>query len=414
MRNKSYLASEKERFLKRIIPSNKSVVTITRGTAVTSVLKGISRHEYIVVSDCIGVTADVHTLLQNVCDYSQENTRILITSYNFVWEPVFSLLEKINFRTPQPTQNWLSLKDIFNLMYLSNLEPITSGMFLLVPINIPLLSHFLNSIVAKLPIVQHFCLYQYIIARKRPISSNNQYSVSVIIPTRNEAGNIKQVVLRTPRLGTSTELIFVEGGSSDSTPSEIRRVIAKYGKARPIRLISQGKGVGKGDAVRKGFMKATGDILMILDADLTVQPEELPKFYEALRTRKGELIMGSRLVYPMENQAMRFLNILGNKIFGILFSWLLDQPIKDTLCGTKALFKKEYHEIANNRRYFGNFDPFGDFDLIFGAARLHLKIVEIPIRYAARTYGSTNISRFRHGWLLLKMTLFAARKLKFI
>jgi glycosyltransferase involved in cell wall biosynthesis len=180
----------------------------------------------------------------------------------------------------------------------------------------------------------------------------------------------------------------------------------------PITLLHQGDGIGKGDAVRKGFAAATGDVLMILDADLTVPPEDLPKFFEALTSGKGEFINGTRLVYPMERQAMRTLNHLGNKFFSLAFTWLLEQRFRDTLCGTKVLFRRDYERIAANRHYFGDFDPFGDFDLIFGASRLNLRIVEVPVRYRERTYGVTNISRFRHGWLLLRMCLVAFRKLK--
>ena len=190
-------------------------------------------------------------------------------------------------------------------------------------------------------------------------------------------------------------------------------MIKKYEHHKDIKLVNQYHSKGKGDAVRKGFAKAKNDILMILDADLTVDPEALSKFYNALRLNRGDLIMGSRLVYPMEKQAMRFLNILGNMFFSSAFTFLLDQKIKDTLCGTKVLFKTDYLQIIQNRKYFGDFDPFGDFDLIFGAAKLNLKILEIPIRYRSRTYGNTNISRFKHGLLLFKMMFFAAKKFKF-
>ena len=177
--------------------------------------------------------------------------------------------------------------------------------------------------------------------------------------------------------------------------------------------IAQQPGKGKGDAVRKGFGMATGDILMILDADLTVPPEDLPAFYEAITQNKGEFINGSRLVYPMEKNAMRILNLFGNKFFSMMFSWLLEQPIKDTLCGTKVIFRKDYEKLVKNRAFFGDFDPFGDFDLIFGAYKLNLKIVDLPIRYRERVYGETNISRFSHGFMLLRMVAYAARKIKF-
>jgi glycosyltransferase involved in cell wall biosynthesis len=235
----------------------------------------------------------------------------------------------------------------------------------------------------------------------------------VIVPARNERGNIEAAVERTPSMGSSMELVFVEGNSSDGTAEAIERVIAAY-PGKNIRLVRQGNGVGKGDAVRKGFTAATGDVLMILDADLTMPPEDLPKFFRALASGRGEFINGSRLVYPMEKQAMRFLNTLGNKFFSLAFTWLLDQPFKDTLCGTKVLYRRDYERIAAGRSYFGEFDPFGDFDLLFGAAKLDLKIVEIPIRYRERKYGTTQISRFRHGWLLLRMCLFALRRIKFV
>jgi glycosyltransferase involved in cell wall biosynthesis len=234
----------------------------------------------------------------------------------------------------------------------------------------------------------------------------------VIIPARNEAGNIRDIFARTPTMGQGTELVFVEGHSRDDTYGAIEAAIAAHPE-RPCQSLRQA-GVGKGDAVRLGFSRARGDVLMILDADLTVPPEDLPRFYEALVSGKGDFINGVRLVYPMEEQAMRFLNLFGNKFFSLAFSWLLGQPVKDTLCGTKVLWKHDYEALAANRAYFGDFDPFGDFDLIFGAVRLNLKITDLPIRYRERTYGTTNIQRWKHGWLLLKMVIFAAKRLKFV
>jgi len=213
-------------------------------------------------------------------------------------------------------------------------------------------------------------------------------------------------------MGAGTELIFVEGNSTDHTWAEIQRVAAEHPE-RGIRILQQ-TGRGKGDAVRAGFAVATGDILMILDADLTMPPEELPKFYEAIASGQAEFANGVRLVYPMDEKAMQFLNLCANKTFGLIFTWLLGQPLKDTLCGTKVLSRAHYSRVAANRAYFGDFDPFGDFDLLFGAAKLNLKIADVPIRYKERTYGTTNIQRWKHGWLLLRMVLFAARKLKFV
>jgi len=232
------------------------------------------------------------------------------------------------------------------------------------------------------------------------------------VPARNEKGNIENAIKRTPEFGSHQEFIFIEGNSSDGTYDEILRVKEAY-PDKDIKVMRQ-TGRGKGNAVREAFDAASCDILMILDADLTMPPEELPKFYDALRHNKGEFINGCRLVYPMEKNAMQFLNLLGNKFFGWFFSFLLGQRLKDTLCGTKVLYRVDYEKIKANRSYFGDFDPFGDFDLLFGAAKQNLKIVEVIIRYKDREYGSTQISRFKHGILLIKMSLFAAKKIKFI
>jgi len=347
-------------------------------------------------------------------EVTKPETRVIITYYNYFWEPLLSLGEKIGLKMPQGYQNWLTLDDLENLLYLNNYEVVRKGMRFLFPKYIPLFSGFLNRYVAKLPLLKRLCLIQYIVAKEQGagISDPIQYSCSVIIPCKNESGNIEAAVTRTPQMGRHTELIFVDGNSTDGTVDEIQEMISKYGGQKDIKLIHQGNGVGKGDAVRKGFAAAKADILFVLDADLTVPPEDLPKFYLALTEGKGEFINGTRLVYPMEKDAMRFLNKLANKWFSLIFSWLLEQGIKDTLCGTKVLFRTHYQKIAEGRIFFGDFDPFGDFDLLFGAAKLNLKIVEVPIRYKERTYGNIKIHRFKHGWLLLKMCGVAFKKLK--
>lgn len=370
------------------------------------------RFDYIVLSDVLGYFFDVEKVFHNLKKISHENTRVVINYYNYAWEPVLRLAEMFGLKYRQPLQNWLSEKDIENLLYLAGFEVIKRGKKSIFPVYIPLISSFLNRFLANLPIINRFCLIQYFVARPIFVETR-EYSISIIIPARNEKENIEQAILRLPAFGSYNEIIFVEGNSNDGTLSEIKMIAEKYAGKRNIRWLEQ-DGIGKGNAVRKGFSAAKGDILMILDADLTVAPEDLPKFYEAIRFGRGEFINGSRLVYPMERQAMRFLNILGNKFFSMMFTWLLGQRIKDTLCGTKVLFKKDYEKIVQGRSYFGDFDPFGDFDLLFGAAKLNLKIVEMPVRYHARTYGQTNIQRWKHGWLLLKMVVFAMRKIKFI
>jgi glycosyltransferase involved in cell wall biosynthesis len=326
----------------------------------------------------------------------------------------FRIIRKLGLAKPALFQNWLTVEDISGLLSLADFEVIRNWEEIVWPLRTPLIDSFLNRFCAKIWPFRWFDLTHVIIAK--PCSDLSALpakpKVSVIVPARNEAGNIAQIFSRVPEMGGGTELIFVEGNSTDNTYQMIEKAIADNPQRKSMLLSQSGK--GKGDAVRLGFERAHGDILMILDADLTVPPEDLPRFYDVLSSGKAEFVNGVRLVYPMEKEAMRFFNLLGNKFFSLAFSWLLGQPIKDTLCGTKVLWKKDYERIASNRSYFGDFDPFGDFDLLFGAAKLNLKIREVPIRYRERTYGSTNISRWKHGWLLLKMVSFAALKIKFI
>lgn len=375
------------------------------------------KFDYVILSNTIGYLEDIQKVFSEINKISHSQTKIIVTYYNFLWQPILHLGEFLHIRMKQPPQNWLSKKDIENLLYLSGFDPFKSGERMIFPKYFPLLSVFLNKYVARLPLFRKLCLTGYIIAKPLPQEKEadfrDKYSVSVVIPARNESGNIENAVLRTPKMGKHTEIIFIEGNSTDDTWQKIKDIAEKYQGQYDIKIARQ-TGKGKGDAVRKGYDMAMGDILMILDADLTVPPEDLPKFYGAIASGKGEFINGSRLVYNMDEKAMRFLNLLGNKFFSLMFTWLLDQRFKDTLCGTKVLFKKDYEQLKAGRKFFGDFDPFGDFDLIFGASKLNLKIVEVPIRYKERTYGSTNISRFKHGLILLKMCLFASRKIKFI
>jgi SAM-dependent methyltransferase len=367
----------------------------------------------IILSDAIGLFEDIQVVLERLRPLLAPRGRLILTYYNFVWEPILRLAEQLGQKTLWPDQNWLSMRDIENLLYISGYEVFRRGTDVLVPANVPAVSFVANQLFAKLPAVRELALVDYFVARSEPQHKPLSWpTVSVVCPCRNEKGNIREAVLRTPVMGPKTELIFVDGNSTDGTVEEIQAVMREYRGPLELRLVRQGSGKGKGDAVRKGFAAAQHDVLMILDSDLTVPPEDLPKFYRALVHQKGEFINGVRLVYPMEGEAMRFLNLLGNKFFSSMLSWVLEQPIKDSLCGTKVLYRKDYDSIVANRAFFGDFDPFGDFDLLFGAARLNLRIVDLPVRYRARTYGETKIDRFAHGWLLLKMTAFGFAKLR--
>lgn len=364
----------------------------------------------IIISDTINFSVDVQRLLEKLAVVSTPSTRLFLNFHNNLWRPLFAVAEVFGIRERSPPVSWLSCDDVANVLELAGWEPIKRQARLLWPVTTPLLGTLLNRWIA--PFFPFACLAMFMTARRRPAERLEALRVSVIIPARNEAGNIEAAVSRTPVMGAGTELIFIEGHSHDGTWEEILRVQAACPERGIVALRQTGS--GKGNAVREAFAAARGDVLMILDADLTMPPEELPKFYEAIASGKAEFANGSRLIYPMEKEAMRFLNMVANKFFAVTFSWLLGQPIKDTLCGTKVLRRIDYEAIAANRSYFGEFDPFGDFDLLFGADKQNLKIRDIPIRYVDRRYGSTNIRRWRHGWLLLRMVGVAARKLKFV
>jgi SAM-dependent methyltransferase len=366
------------------------------------------KFDIIILSDLVNDLWDVQCVFEQLKPLCTPHTRLIMNFYSRLWQLPLSVARGLNLANSTLFQNWLTREDVHSLLRLANFEAVRVTQEVLWPLPF---GGVANRFLVRLWPFQEMALSNLVIARPAPERSQEPI-VSVIVPARNESGNIKAIFERVPQMGRETELIFVEGHSRDDTYAAIEREIVLH-PSTPSLLLRQ-PGVGKADAVRLGFSRAKGDVLMILDADLTVPPEDLPRFYEALVSGKGEFINGVRLVYPMEKEAMRTLNFLGNKFFSMAFSWLLGQPIKDTLCGTKVLWKRDYEQIAANRSYFGDFDPFGDYDLIFGAAKLNRKILDLPIRYRERTYGSTNISRWKHGLLLLRMVAFAAQRIKFV
>jgi hypothetical protein len=385
--------------------------------AVSSVteLKAIERGRacYILLNGTIHYERDIQEMLNQLRESLEGSDRILLVYYSMLWKPPARLASKVGIRSRTPEQNWIAHEDLENFCYLADLEIIRRDMKLLCPIPIPLLANLLNRYLAPLPFFRLFTMLNIVVARPLKSVTEARPSVSVVVPARNESGNIDSILARCPMMGPEDEIIFVEGNSTDDTWEKIRQAASAYTGAHRL-IIAQQKGQGKGEAVRLGFDLATKDILMILDADLTTPPEELPKFYNAIAKNRAEFVNGSRLVYPMEKQAMRFFNILANKFFATAFSFVLGQRFKDTLCGTKVLSRVHYKRLAATREFFGDFDPFGDFDLLFGAARMGLKIIEIPVHYHERTYGTTNIKRWHHGLILLRMLMFAARRMKFL
>ena len=368
--------------------------------------------DFIVLSELVNDLWDVQTVLNQLKACCHPQTRIIFNFYSHLWNLPLQTARKLGLATQVLPQNWLTVHDMSNLLEISGFQMLRSSSEILFPLEVPLLTNFCNRYLAKIWPFRHLDIANFIVARPVFAEQRREMTVSVVVAARNESGHIDELMARIPEMGAGTEIIFVEGNSTDDTYQAIERSIANN-PHKNCRLLKQ-PGKGKGDAVRAGFAVATGDILMILDADITVPPEDLPRFYDLIANGEAEFVNGVRLVYPMDADAMRFANLIGNKFFSWAFSWLLGQPIRDTLCGTKVLSRADYQRIADNRAHFGDFDPFGDFDLLFGAARLNLKILEVPIRYRARRYGETNISRWKHGVLLLRMVVFAARRIKFI
>ncbi|MBU1627962.1 glycosyltransferase [bacterium] len=371
-----------------------------------------SQFDFIILSNVITELHDVQAVFEAMKVVSHRRTRIIVLSYSRLWQFPLKIAETLGVKAKNPVNNWLSADVVREMLAMADLQVVRQAGFQIFPFNLSFISRLINRYIGNLPLINELTLMFGIVARVNDYPKRDRVTCSVVIPCRNEAGHIEQLARRMPDLGEDSEVIWIEGNSSDNTEEAIKDIIAKNPGKNWSFCKQQGR--GKGDAVRHAFSKAKGDILMILDADVTVAPEDLPKFIKLLIENKAEFVNGCRLVYPMDEKSMRFLNLLGNRFFAALFSYLLGQRVRDTLCGTKVLWREDYEEISRNRSYFGDFDPFGDFDLLFGAARLNLKIADLPIRYGERTYGTTNISRFRDGILLFKMSAVAANKLRFI
>ena len=431
---KRYYYDYLESLVSFLVPVNASVLRIDPDLAARDKMVRLpsEKYDYIVATDVLGHVDDIQAFLDDSAKVVPDDGRIVITQYNALWEPILRLASALGLRKAILEQNWVSMLDLRNFAHLVGLEEVKSGTKMLLPVYIPFVSMFLNRFLANIWPFSRLGILHFIVLRKpQPrtavmaprddagmlsvgqVGTDRRPSISVIVPARNESGTIKKIANEIPEMGSFTEIIFVEGNSTDNTWEEIQRVAEVSGRKHRIKTARQ-EGRGKGDAVRKGFEMASGDILAIYDADMTVPPHEMSKFYDAISENRGDFINGSRLVYPLEKESMRVLNFFGNKFFSFAFSAILGQPMKDTLCGTKLIWRVDYDKVRDGRAFFGDFDPFGDFDLLFGAAKLNLKIVDLPIHYKQRVYRTTNISRWKHGWLLLRMTVFASRKMKFI
>jgi SAM-dependent methyltransferase len=337
-------------------------------------------------------TLDILSAFVQIRRHCTLQSRVVVINYSQLWQPILELASKLGLRSRFVEPNWVSEYDVRGFLNLAGFRVVRTHRLLLFPKWIPLVSHLLNNYLAKLPGLRRLCMMQVIVARPEPEPANAQdVTVSVVVPCRNEKGNVQPAVERVPEMGKHTEIIFCDDKSTDGTADEVRRMQEMYPE-RNIRLV-EGPGICKAENVWTGFRAARGDILMILDGDLTVMPEELPDFFHALVSRRGEFINGSRLVYTVQKRAMKFSNMVGNKLFGSLFSFLLDQRIKDTLCGTKVLWRKDWLRMERFLGYWGITDLWGDYELLFGASHLHLEIVEVPVHYQERIYGVTKMTK---------------------
>jgi|SRR5271157_1139794 len=357
-------------------------------------------------------TVDILKGFDRIREHCSADTQVVVINYNQLWQPVLELASQLGLRSEFVEPNWVSENDIRGFLRLAGFRIVRKHRLLLFPKWIPLISGVLNDFVGRLPGIRRLCLMQVLVAR--PVGSpkrEEDTSVAVIVPCRNELGNIEAAVERIPSMGRHTEIIFCDDKSTDGTADEVRRMQLLYPE-RDIRLVD-GLGICKAENVWTGFRASRSDVLMILDADLTVMPEELPVFFRCLVRGNGGFVNGSRLVYPMPDLAMKFANIIGNKFFGLVFSYLLDQRIKDTLCGTKALWRKDWLRMEPFLGSWGLKDLWGDYELLFGASKLHLEIVEVPVHYQERIYGVTKMTRVvANGARMLGICWHAWRRLE--
>lgn len=376
--------------------------------------------DVVILSHAVGDFHDIQQVLRRVREVCSPETRVIVNTCSRLWTVPLRIAEGVRLGRPDFGRAWISPHDLRNLLELEGFESFRRRNEVLCPIRVPLVASLFNRVLAKIWPLSLLDLSHFEIARPTPIRSAGDAavappeslpSVSVVVPVRNEKGHLREIFERLPKIGREREFIFVEGHSTDGTWEELQEVAAESGRDDVVLMQQPGK--GKGDAVRHGFAAARHEVLMILDGDLSVPPESLGRFIEVIASGRGEFVNGVRLIYPMEREAMRFANMVFNNLFAVLFTWVLEQPVKDTLCGTKVMRRADYERLAANRPFFGDFDPFGDFDLLFGAARMNLRIIDLPVRYAARSYGETNIQRWRHGALLWRMLWIACRRLKF-
>ena len=354
---------------------------------------------------------DVQGMLDSLKPRLSRASRVVLVLYNPYLSWLYKLANLLGLRSGEVPVTFLTRGDLESFARLSGYDIVRTRLTGYLPWRLFGLGTLANRLMSVMPLARWLALVYIAVLRPVVDESARRPALSVVIPARNERGNIRAAVERMPDLGCNIEVIFVEGHSTDGTWEEIQALVADYRGPLRLKSLKQG-GRGKSDAVLAGFAAAEGELLTVLDADLTMPPEMLPRFYMAWVGGQADFINGSRLVYPIHPEAMQFLNRLGNVFFAKALSWALDNRYSDSLCGTKMMARHDHLRMLAWRREFGEFDPFGDFDMLFPAAELALGTIDVPIRYLPRTYGETNIRRFYHGLMLLKMTLVGLWRVK--
>lgn len=364
------------------------------------------KFDYVIMVDVVDHVYDVVDVFTSLRRFCHPTTRIILTTISPWWEPILSLMEKLSAKMPEGPHNFIEKRILGNMIEMVGFSVSYSGYLLLFPKWIPILSYIMNSIGVRIWGLNRLSAVQYMIIQPEfKKTFDLGLGCSVIIPCHNEEDNIESAVRRIPSMGKETEIIVVNDGSTDGTAEKVRALQKEISN---LKLVDYSPNRGKGQAVKQGFDAATQEVIMILDADVSTPPEELPRFFEPLNRGVCQFVNGTRMVYPMEEQAMRTVNLFFNKMFGYMMSFITQQTLTDTLCGTKALYRSDY------KRMQWGIDRWGDFDLLFGAAKMGSKIMEVPVHYLTRQSGESKMKSLKHGIHLLIACVKGFRQLIFI
>ena len=337
--------------------------------------------------------------------FRDNNEFISLNVRGNTWEPITRWL-KLDSRIFKGTTNRarITLCDIESLAEIYNYRSIRWKAKKLTPIPIKFIPQSIKNALRKVPIIKQLAFEIEIIFYKYHENLNDPM-ISILIPARNEEGNkelLIEALNKFKKIPNKIEIIFVEGNSKDNTFQMLENLTKEFSKNFKISLLKQ-TSTGKKNAVVEGFNTSSGDTLAIIDCDFTVDIDDSIDAIMESTKNENILINCSRTTFPMEKDAMRWANYIGNRCFAIFLSILINKPISDSLCGTKVFSRKFFNLMKKNGSWESKSDPFGDFTIIFEAANNNIKILNYPVRYYARRSGAPNISRWLDGIKLLKV-----------